>query len=73
MAMPVSVEQKWRQLNAANQTHATRFIDFLLAQQHDTNVPQSHSRIEFDLWKSEPHYIAEDFDDPLEDFKAYTE
>lgn len=72
MEMPASLEQKWNQLNDTNRRQANCFIDFLLEQQRRNGPTQGgRSRIVPGIWKSEPFYIAEDFDEPLEDFKEY--
>lgn len=73
MEMPTVVERKWRKLNQANQKQASDFIDFLLAKQQRENISQTTNRtgIQLGIWKNEPYYIADDFDEPLDDFKEY--
>ena len=73
MAMPASLEQKWRQLNYTNQTQASNFIDFLLAQQQleAAKAVAGKSAIHFGVWKGEPFFIAEDFDETPDDFREY--
>lgn len=65
------IERKWRMLNAANQKQASDFMDFLLSrQQQDAEVSKAaRQEIRLGVWKDEPHYISEDFDAPLDDFK----
>ena len=72
MEMPTVVERKWCKLNQANQRQASDFIDFLLAKQQE-NISQTTNRtgIQLGIWKNEPYYIADDFDEPLDDFKEY--
>ena len=73
MEMPLSFEQKWRQLNHANRKQASDFVDFLLARQQagQKAQPQPKSNILLGVWKDEPFFISDDFDAPLDDFKEY--
>lgn len=73
MELPTIVERKLRSLNQANQKQASDFIDFLLAKQQRENNSQTTGKtgIQFGIWKDEPYYIADDFDEPLDDFKEY--
>lgn len=73
MEMPTVVERKWRKLNQANQKQAYDLIDFLLAKHQRENISQTTNRtgIQSGIWKNEPYFIADDFDEPLDDFKEY--
>ena len=74
MAMPAWVAEKWSKLNAEDQKQAETFIDFLLMRQKTEGKASTatKSSIRLGIWKDEPCFIAEDFDESPSDFKEYT-
>ena len=73
MEMSTLFERKWRKLNPANQKQASDFMDFLLSRQQEaeSEPPKPKRQKKTGVWNGEPYYIAEDFDEPLDDFKEY--
>ena len=70
MAMPKEMLQRWNELTQQEQEQAVDFIDFLLLHRKHGEAPRK-TRFQFDVLAGGLEYIAEDFDDPIDDFKEY--
>lgn len=73
MAMPKWIAEAWNELSEEKQRQAGNFVRFLmLEQRHEQKeANETISRIQLGVWREEPFYIAEDFDETPADFEAY--
>lgn len=70
MAMPEILVQEWERLNTENQQQARDFIHLLLTKQNEME-PRKHSKRKLGMLAHRFHSIADDFNDPLPEFKEY--
>ena len=68
MAVATEVIEKLNQLDLRNMQSAMRYIDFLI---HEQQKEKEQSAFQFDCWKGQLEYIADDFDDELDVFEDY--
>ena len=70
MAMPESLMQEWDRLSEQNRVQARSYIRLLLDQQEQAE-PRVHPMRKLGILADRFHGIADDFNDPLPDFKEY--
>lgn len=70
MAMPESLIQEWDRLSEQNRKHAHAYIRLLLDQQ-EQEIPRTYPKRRLGILADRFHGIADDFNDPLPEFKEY--
>ena len=70
MAMPAWIPEAWGKLTADNQRQAGDFLRFLLSQQ-EKEKPSKPGKRQLGMLADRFVSMADDFDEPLEDFKEY--
>ena len=70
MAMPESLIQEWDRLNEQNRKQAHSYIRLLLDQQ-EREKPRAYPKRRLGILADRFHGIADDFNDPLPEFKEY--
>ena len=70
MAMPAWIPEAWGKLTADNQRQAGDFLQFLLSQQ-EKEARSKPGKRRLGVLADRFIAMADDFDEPLEDFKEY--